>query len=50
MICFMFGMHLKLIFTAFLFISILCSLFVGGKHVSNKLRNCLPMFDATCLL
>ena len=33
----------------FLF-NILCSLFVGGKHVSSKLRNCLPMFDATCLL
>ena len=32
----------------FLF-DILCSLFVGGKHVSSKLRN-LPMFDATCLL
>ena len=25
-------------------------MFVGGKHVSSKLRNCLPMFDATCLL
>ena len=33
----------------FLF-NILCSLFVGGKHVSSKLRNCLLMFDATCLL
>ena len=33
----------------FLF-NILCSLFVGGKHVSIRLRNCLPMFDATCLL
>ena len=33
----------------FLF-NILCSLFVGGKHVSSRLRNCLLMFDATCLL
>ena len=33
----------------FLF-NILCSLFVCGKHVSSKLRNCLLMFDATCLL
>ena len=49
MICFMFGMHLIINFSVFLF-SILCSLFVGGKHVSSKLRNCLPMFDATCLL
>ena len=36
-------------FTVFLF-SILCSLFVVGKHVSSRLRNCLPMFGATCLL
>ena len=38
-----------LIFTVFLF-NILCNLFVDGKHVSSKLRNCLPMFDAMCLL
>ena len=30
--------------------NILCHLFAGGKYVSSKLRNCLAMFDATCLL
>ena len=50
MICFTFGIHLQLSFPVVLF-NILCGVcFVGGKHVSSKLRNCLPMFDATCLL
>ena len=42
--------HASVTYFSVFLLSIVCTLFVGGKHVSNKLRNCLPMLNATCLL